>query len=77
MLYVAREVGWSARSLSLVLDWLTVFRSYSKDAVADEMAVNDVYVLQVNVYTLCKAKGGDVEDVTLPRARTPARETLL
>ena len=53
-----------------------VIRSYSKDVVADEMAVNDVYVLRVNVYTRCKAKGGDVEDVTLPRAKTPALETL-
>ena len=73
---MSRQEGSSARPLSLVLDWLTVFRSYSKDAVADEMAVNDVYVLQVNVYTLCKAKGGDVEDVTLPTERTPAKETL-
>ena len=54
-----------------------VFRTYSNDAVVDEMAVNDVYVLQVNVYTRCKAKGGDVEDVTLPRGKTPAKETPL
>ena len=53
-----------------------VIRLYSKDVVADERAVNDVYVLQVNVYTRCKAKGGDVEDVTLPRGKTPAKETL-
>ena len=52
-----------------------VFRTYSKDVVADEMAVNDVYVLKVNAYTLCKAKGGDVEDVTLPREKTPVKET--
>lgn len=53
-----------------------VIRIYSKDVVADEMAANDVYVLQVNVYTRCKAKGGDVEDVTLPMGKTPAKETL-
>ena len=50
---------------------------YSKDVVADEMAVNDVYVLQVNVYTRYKAKGGDAEGVTPPREKTPAKETLL
>ena len=60
---------------SLIPDWLMVFRTYSKDAVVDEKAVNDVYVLKVNVYILCKAKAGDVEGETPPREKTLAKGT--
>lgn len=61
--------------LSLILDWLILIRAYSNDVVADETVVNDVYVPEVNAYTLCKAKAGDVEGATLPREKTPAKET--
>ena len=57
-------------------DWLTISRPCSNDVVADEMVVNDVYVPQVNVYTLYKAKAGDPEDAMLPRVKTLAKATL-
>ena len=63
--------------LSPVLDWLTLIRACSKDVVADETVVNDVYVREVNAYTLCKAKVGDVEGAMSPREKTPAKETPL
>lgn len=56
--------------LSPRFNWLTIPRAYSKDAAADEMAVNDAYVPPVNAYTPSKAKAGDVEDATLPREKT-------
>ena len=56
--------------LSPAFDWLTVFRPYSKDAAADEMAVNDAYVPRVNACTRCRANAGDVEGATYPREKT-------
>lgn len=56
--------------LSPLFNWLRITRAHSKDAVAEEMVVNGAYVLQVNAYTLSKAKAGDVEDATLPREKT-------
>ena len=53
-----------------MFNWLTIPCAYSKDAVAGEMAVNDVYVPPVNAYTPYKAKAGDVENATLPREKT-------
>ena len=56
--------------------WLIFPGACSKDAVADEMAVSDAYELQVNVYTPFKAKAGDVEDVSSPKAKTLAQGPL-
>lgn len=53
--------------------WLTFAGACSKDAVADEMAVSDAYVPQVNVYIPFKGKAGDVEDVISPKGKNPAQ----
>ena len=62
--------------LSQLFHWLTLSRTCSKDAVADEMAVSDVYVPQANVYIPFKAKGGDAEDVISPKEKTLAQGPL-
>ena len=53
--------------------WLTFSGGCSKDVVADEMAVSDAYVPQVNVYIPFKAEAGDVEDVDSPKEKIPAQ----
>ena len=58
--------------LSPTFDELIILRACSKDAVADEMVVNDASVPQVNACTPFKAKEGDVEE----RQKTPVSDPL-